>query len=213
MRWRASGQPHEIAAAGQHRLLTHPHDRRLELVRHLGGRGGVGQDVAAADVHLVDEREGDCLAGHGHVEIAVIGDDPLHGRLAAGGQDAHAVARPDLAARDRAREAAEIGVGTLHELHRHSEGPSFHALLIDLDTLQVVEQRRAGVPVGPLAACDDVVTQERGYRDAPDVLDPDPGGERAVVLLDLAETLLRVADQIDLVDGQGHVGIPSSEMM
>jgi hypothetical protein len=196
----------EVAAPGQHRLLAHPDDRRLELVRHLAGSRGVGQDVAAADVHVVDEREGGCLAGHGHAAIAVIGDDPLHGRLAAGGQDAHAVARSDLAARDRARDAAEVRVGALHELHRQSEGPSFHALLVDLDTLQVVEQRRAGVPAGPLAAYDDVVTQQRGHRDASDVLDPDPGGERAVVLFDLAEARLRVTDQIDLVDGQRHVG-------
>ena len=53
----------EIGAAGQHRLIAHPQDARLELVGDLERITGRADDIAAADIDLVLEREGHRLAG------------------------------------------------------------------------------------------------------------------------------------------------------
>jgi hypothetical protein len=51
----------QVAAPAQHRLLGHPDDGRAELVGHHRRVGRRGEDVAAADVDLVGERQRDRL--------------------------------------------------------------------------------------------------------------------------------------------------------
>ena len=56
-----------------------------------------------------------------------------------------------------------------------------------------------------LPALDDVVAVQRRERDQRDVLQPELVGERAVLALDLVEPLLRVVDEVHLVDGHRDV--------
>ena len=99
-----------VRAPGQHRLVGHPDHDRLELVGDAGQVVRARDDVAAADVDLVGERQRDGLAGDGVLEIAVHRDDAGDRAFATRGQDANLVALPHHAARDRAGEAAEIEV-------------------------------------------------------------------------------------------------------
>ena len=80
---------------GQHRLVGHPDERGLELVGDARQVVRRGDDVAAAAVDFVGERQRDRLAGDGALEIAVHRDDARHGALAARRQHAHFVARVD----------------------------------------------------------------------------------------------------------------------
>ena len=49
-----------------------------------GRVAGGAEDVAPRDVDLVGQGQGDRLAGHGAIEVAVLGDDAGDGALAAG---------------------------------------------------------------------------------------------------------------------------------
>src|SRR5581483_6388474 len=96
----------------EERLVRHPDDRGLELVADLRRRVDRRDDVAAADVDLVLERERDRLAGDRVLEVAVEGHDAGDRRLLPAREDDDAVAGLDRAAGDRAREAAEVGART-----------------------------------------------------------------------------------------------------
>ena len=80
-------------------------------------------------------------------------------------------------------------------------GPSCTVVLDD-HGLQVAHQRRAVVPGRVRARCRDVVALQRRQRDADDVVEPDLLRERAVLRFDAVEHVLRVADHVELVDGQ-----------
>ncbi len=195
----------QVAAAAQQRLLGHADNGRLELVGQLRRVGGGHDHAAPAGVDVVGQRQRDRLAGHGGVEVAVEGDDPGHLALPAGGQDAHALAHLDRAAGHRAGVAPEVEVRPVHPLHREPKGRCPHPVGVDLDRLQVLEQRGPLVPAHLGAPGHDVVAAQRRDRDAGEVRQADRGGGRAVFGLDLAEALLGVAGQVHLVDRQRHV--------
>ena len=125
----------------------HPDDVRLELVGDLGRVVGRGDHVAAADVDLVGERERDRLAGDRLVEVAVEGDDPRD-RAASCPDGSTRIASPGrtVPLDDRAGEAAEVEVRAVDPLHRHAERRRRARLVVDLDGLEVLEQRRPVVP-------------------------------------------------------------------
>ena len=167
--------PHQVVAPAVHRVVGHPHDRRLELVGD-AGRGLGGRDhVAAAGVDLVGERERHGLAGDRGVEVAVVGHDPLDPAAAVARQHADLVAGAHGAAGDRAGEAAEVRARAAHPLHGHPERRALHAVEVDLDLLEVAQQRRPVVPGHALARLDHVVARQRGDRDAGDVGQADLG--------------------------------------
>ena len=56
----------EIGAAGQHRLIAHPQDARLELVGRTDRIAAGAENIAAADIDFIVERDGDRLAGDRH---------------------------------------------------------------------------------------------------------------------------------------------------
>ena len=169
---------------------------------------GPRDHVAAADVDLVGQRERHRLPGDGELEIAVVGHDPRDLAGLAGRQGDDLVARRDRAPGDRPRKPAEIEVRAVHPLDGQPERRELHALVVDLDRLEVGEQRRSVVPGHLVALLDDVRARQAGQRDAGDVLDADLAGERPVRLLDLAEALLRVVDEVHLVDRDGDVPDP-----
>ena len=195
---------HPVRASRQHRLVGHPDDRDVELVRDPGWPVGRREYVATAHVDLVLERDRDRLAGDRLLEIAVHRDDPRHPALAARGQHPQLLARHDDTAHDGAREAAEVEIGSIHPLHRHPERPLLQ-LVLDLDGLEVSHQRRPVVPGRVVARAGDVVALEARHRDRDDVLQLDALGERGVLRDDALEDVLRVVDEVHLVDRQHHL--------
>ena len=111
----------EVGPAGEHLVVVHPHDVGLELVGDVGRRVVGAQHVAAADVDLVGEDEGDRLAGDGLVEVAVEGDDARDGARPTRRQDADPVAAAHAPTDDRPAEPAEVEVRAVHPLHRQAE--------------------------------------------------------------------------------------------
>ena len=109
---------------------------------------------------------------------------------------------------DHPGEAPELGARAVHPLHRQPERRVLHPLLVDLDGLEVLHQRRPGVPGHLLGALGHVVAAERRKRDQRELLEPELLGEGAVLALDLPEPLLRVVDEIHLVHGDGDVADP-----
>ena len=177
----------------------HPHDVGLELVGDLDGRPGGTDDIASAGVDLVGERERDRLAGDGLVEVAVHRDDPVDDAGRTRRQHADRITGTDRAPDDASGEPTEVEVRSVHPLHRHAERSVGH-LVVDRHGLEVPEQRRAVVPRRLDARLDDVVAAQRGQRDERDVAEADPFGELEVLLGDRSERLLRVVDEVHLVD-------------
>ncbi len=95
----------------KHVVLTHPHQMRLELVGHAREGVHTGDDVAAADVDLVGERDRDGPAGHGLVEIAIHRHYPLHHGFTPARQHANPVSRPHDTTDDPTREARKSRSG------------------------------------------------------------------------------------------------------
>lgn len=75
-----------VLSAGQHRLLGHPDDRHLELVGHARQRIDAGQHIAAADVDLVFQHDGDGLFRDCLLQIAIDGHNACNLALLAGGK-------------------------------------------------------------------------------------------------------------------------------
>ena len=67
---------------------------------------------------------------------------------------------------------------------------------------QMLHERRPVVPGHLLCAGNDVVSMNRRYGDARDIGETDALREVAVIGFGLIEQLLRIVDQIHLVDGQ-----------
>jgi hypothetical protein len=129
----------EVRPTRQHRLVRHPDDRRLELVRDLGRRRRGRDHIAAGDVDLVDQGQGDRLAGDRLAEVAIRGDDARRA-LAARGLHANALAGVDRPARDRSGEAAKVVMRTIDPLHRHRNG-AFCRRLRRRHGLEIAHQR------------------------------------------------------------------------
>ena len=103
--------------------------------------------------------------------------------------------------------AAEVEVGAVDPLGYEAEGLGVR-VVVDLDRLEVLHERRSGVPRRVGTGLGDVVTPQCGQRDRDDVLDSELRGEGAVIGIDRIEDLLGVVDQVELVDGEDHVADP-----
>ncbi len=91
-----------------------------------------------------------------------------------------------------------------HVLHREP-GRLLAGVGPDRDGLQVLQQRRAAVPVHVRGRLDDVVAGQGADRDRDDVGDAERGGVGAELLGDRGEDGLGVVDQVHLVHGQHDV--------
>ena len=189
-----------VRAARQHRVIVHPDDRRLELVRDLERIRGGRDHVAARAVDLVGERQRDRLTRDGLLEVSIERDDAGHGRGAAGGQDADRVAGTNPAARDETREAAEIEVRPIHPLHRHAERIAREARFVERHGFQMLEQGGAGVPRHRAALVGDVVTLQTRDRNRLKLRDAEGCGKVPILREDLVETGFAVVDEVHLVD-------------
>ena len=151
-----SAELEQIRAPRQHRLVAHPHDVTLELIgctRRITGRC---DDVAAADVDLVGQRDGDRLPSHRLVEVTIGGNDASHRTLATRWHHPNNVAGFHGAADDGSREPTKVEVRTIHPLHWHSER-TLVLHVVDIDGLKMLHQCGARIPRHALAWFNDVV--------------------------------------------------------
>ncbi len=116
-----------VRPAGKQFLIGHPDQRRFELIRDFRRVLRGGKHIAAAAVHSVGQ--GDChrLSRDCLLKIRVRGNHPRDGRSSARGQHAHRITGPNPALRNKAREAAEIQIGTIDPLNRHAKRPPLRA--------------------------------------------------------------------------------------
>ncbi len=183
-------------------------DRRLDVLR--GGRRVRGRrdQVAARDVYVVPQPQRHRLRGPGDVHALAERVDALDDRGPAGRQDGHGLADAQDAGGDLARVAAVVGVlgglRTDHVLHREARRAG-REVVADRDGLQVLQHRRAAVPVHVGGRLHHVVTGQGRDRDRGDLRDAQVGGVRGELLGDGREDRLLVAHQVHLVDGQDHV--------
>ena len=177
----------------------------LTVRRRLGG----GDHVAAADVDLVGERQRHGLPGDAELEIAVEGDDALHGRLASRGQDDDAVARRDLTRRrpcPAKPRKSELGRFT------HCTGSRNGASCIRSWSTSTVS--RYSISVGPayqgIASERSTTLSPRSAESGISVNSSSPScsANAPYCALDLVEALLRVVDEIHLVHGDRDVADP-----
>ena len=200
--------PQGIGPARDHRFLVHPDHVSGELIGDFGPFRRLCQNVAAADVDLVLERDGHGIANFGKREIAIIGRDPLDVGVAPRSRHHDFIADRDAAGSDRSRIAAEVQVRTVHPLHREAEGQAGR-LGCDIDALEIVHQAGAVIPVGIAGAVDDVVAVSRRDRDRHDRGEVEARGEGDIVADDPVKDLLAVIDEVDLV--HGHHDVPDAE--
>ena len=190
--------------AGAQGRLREPAHVRLERARRHRRRLGGDEHVAPPEVEVAVDAHGHRLPGGRRVERAAERLDRGHARAHARGKRHHLGARPQLTAGDTAGVGAAVSGGVaqdpLHreaQLARHAGG--------QLQRLEVLEQRRAGVPAQPLRALDHVVAVQRAHRQRPDGAEPDPRREQVEVGHDAVEDLLRPVDEIHLVDREDDV--------
>src|SRR5450631_251333 len=186
-------------------LRMQPDNRCLEILRNGGRCISTDDDVAAADVEFVSERndhgEGsDCL-----LQISVESGDGLHRAPAARRQRNHGVARSNRTRSDLTGEAAEMLMRTDDTLNGHPEGETGVSFGHG-HCLKEFEQAGSGVPRHPCAACDDVVALERADRYALEFGVLQSASKLMQIALKFFEYILRVADQVHLVYGDNQLG-------
>jgi hypothetical protein len=105
-------------------------------------------------------------------------------------------------------KAAKVKVGSVHPLDREPEGFVLHPFFIDLYSLEIAHQCRTVIPGRRFAPFCDVVAFEGRQRNEGDRVEAQVLGEFREVLTDGAVDLLRVVDQIHLVDRDDHITNP-----
>src|SRR5437660_1193552 len=92
------------------------------------------------------------------------------------GPHGDALADADGPRQDLSRIAAKVLTGPEHELHRQPKRLARDGA-IDIDRLEILEQRRTVVPRCAIAPCGDVVTVKRAQRNRPDRRSVEARGE------------------------------------
>ena len=83
---------HEIGAARQELAIAHPNEMRGELVGDLGPVFRIAQNIAARDIELIGQSEGDGIASRCTLKVAIGGDDAPDPREGARTRDGDFVA-------------------------------------------------------------------------------------------------------------------------
>ena len=197
----------EVLPAGGHRLVGHPDDHGVDVVGAKRLLSFGHEDVAAADIDLIGEREGDGAARSGHREIAVHRDDAVDGRRDARWQADHLVTGPDDARCDGASKAPEVEIGPGDHLNRQAEGLEVDPGL-DIDRLKMLHHRRPVEPRQVVTLFDDVVAEQSRHGQEHRVDQVERLREFEVLLANFVEALLAPIDEIHLVDRDGDVANP-----
>jgi hypothetical protein len=146
-RHRAGPDLQEIRAAGNEGLLAEPDHVRGELVDTFRRIVRVGEQIAAGNVDLTVDCEGDGVSFGGVIDGAVERYDLLDPSRPPRACDQHRIARADRARNDRARETPEFAVRAVDPLDRKAERPVAAASY--LDRMEVIQQGRSLVPRHP----------------------------------------------------------------
>ena len=197
-----------VGAAFTQRLVAEPAHHRVDV---LGDRRRVvrtAEHVAPADVDVVGEAHAHRHRRHRFVDGAAVLIDPGDRRGEPARQHHDLVARAQDPARHLARVPAVVVVVVRHRADHVLHGePHVDEVAVgaDVDVLEVVQQRRAFVPRHVRRVRRDVVAVQRGDGHEREVVDVELRRELAELLADLVEALLRVVDEVHLVDAQHEV--------
>jgi len=161
-------QHQQIGPAAEQVGVVHPHHTRGDLLRRLRRRRG-GEHVAAGDVDLPVQHDGDGLARFRGIPIALQRGEPRDPCAGAGAGVHHGVADPQGAAAQGAGIAAEPGVWPQHDLHRQPRR-RVGRRRVDRGLFQRGEQGGPVVPAHAGARRGHVVAVARHHRDGGQVL-------------------------------------------
>src|SRR5712691_1504457 len=101
-----------------------------------------------------------------------------------------------LAGCQRARESTEIEIWPIDPLHWKTERLVVETLL-NVEALQLLEQRGAVVPAHPVRSCSDVLTEARGNRNGRNRAEAQRLREPQIVAHNVVKALAREIDEID----------------
>jgi hypothetical protein len=200
---RARAVLEQIARARPRRRVAEPAQRRGQLAHGRGGAGGGGEQVTAAHVELVLQRDRDRERRDGLLEPAGRPLDRRHAAARARGQHRDLVAHGQRPGGELA--GVEPPLASDHVLDRE---PSRPAGTVERDGLEVREQRLAAIPRHVLGPVDDVVAVQRGDRDERDVVEVEPRRPLEHLAHDRVERLLGVPREVHLVHAHDDVADP-----
>ena len=204
-RQRLGGVFQQVGPVGHGRLFVHPHQRGGEPAGGLRRVSGRYQHVAAADVQLLFQADGDRHGCERLFQLALARHDGTHARLPSGRQHRHGVAAADHAGSELSRQAAEILRGADDVLHRQAQA-GLVAILRNGHRLEIFQQRRPLVPGHAGAALHHVVAAQRAQGDELQIgRAADLRGKFAEIGADGAEHFLAVFHQVHLVDRDHQV--------
>ena len=184
--------------------LGEPHQGRGDVARGDRRVARGREHLAAADVDLVAEAQGDAERRGRVRDRAFERVDRGHAGRAARGEHHDLVARAHDAAGDEAGEAAVVEVGADHRLDGKAER-LVGSRASNRERLEQAEQRRPAVPGGAVAGRDHVVPALRGHRDERDAVEVELGGEGGELALELVEARLCEVDEVHLVHGDDQL--------
>ncbi len=204
----AGGVLEQHPVAGAQRPVVQMADGRGQVLTrpHRGVRGG--EQVAARDVQVVGEPDGDRLRGPGHVDRAAQHVQCHDGAAAARRMHGDPVPDPQHTRGQLARIAPVVGVlgGLRPDDVLHGEARRVVGRVVgDRHRLQVLQHGRPAVPAHVRGGRDHVVALQRGDRHGRHLRHPEGGRVTGELVRDRGEDVLGVAHQVHLVDGEHHV--------
>ena len=116
---------------------------------------------------------------------------------------AQRVAELEFAGGERAGVAAKIGIRAAYRLHRKDTAGLRRTM--NVDGVEMFDQRWPVIPRHGRRSCCDVIAAQRTHRDDHQRLEAKLSGIASEVAFDRTITLLIVAEQVHLVDGEHHV--------
>ena len=186
----------------------HPAERGGQLAGGGGSLADAAEDVAAGEVELAIEADGDRARRGGRVEVLAEQLDGRHDRFLARRERDDLVTDADGPAGDAtgvAAPAAVLALGADDPLDGEAER-AVGVGAVDREVLEARDERGALVPGrGNAGRLDDAGAVEGADRDADEVRQAEPVGERAQLVRDLVEARLAPVDEIHLVHGDEHV--------
>ena len=140
----------QIGTARDQRVLAHPDHLGGKLIDEFGRIARVGKEIAARDVDLVGEGQGDGITGPGMVERAIERDDFADPRRSARAGDKNLIARRDRTRNHGPGKSAKLGMRPVDPLHRKTKPPPA-IVTRGVDRLEMLEQGRPLIPRHPIA--------------------------------------------------------------